>query len=64
MESINIERLERKRKRQGLSIVELSNKVGMTKQAYYDILNNKSTKISTLKKIADTLGSNYKDLLL
>jgi transcriptional regulator with XRE-family HTH domain len=63
MGNIKVKKIEKRRKLQGISIVDLSAKLGMSKQAYYDIRRSESTKISTLKKIAVALGFNYKELL-
>jgi hypothetical protein len=36
----------------------------MSRQTYYTIINNKSTTLSTLGKIADILGLKAKDLII
>ena len=64
MNEINIEKIERERVRLKLSKYEMSRRIDMSRQSYYDILNNKSTKLSTLKKIAEVLDFDYKDLLI
>jgi DNA-binding Xre family transcriptional regulator len=63
MNEINIGKIEKERIRLKLSKIEMSRRLKMSKQAYYDILDNKSTKLSTLKKIAKILDFQYKDLL-
>ena len=60
---INIKLIEDVRKQRKLSKYEMSGLLGMSRQAYYDILRNKSTKISSLDKIADILGVEAKDLI-
>jgi hypothetical protein len=42
----------------------MSELLGMSRQAYYDICVNKSTKINTLDKIANVLGLKSKDLII
>ena len=61
---INIEKIEKERKRQGLTAMELAEKVGITRQAYSVFLHrSRSTKLSTLTKIAKALDFDPKDLL-
>jgi DNA-binding XRE family transcriptional regulator len=61
---IDINRIEKERKRRKLSKYKMSELLGMSRQAYYDICVNKSTKINTLDKIANVLGLKSKDLIL
>ena len=60
---INIKKIESERIRQGLSKYEMSKRLGMSRQAYYDILKRKSTAVDTLKKIGIILGIENQDLL-
>ena len=61
---INVEKIEKERKRQGLTAMELAGKVGITRQAYSVFLRrNGSTKLSTLARIAEALDFDPKDLL-
>ena len=61
---INIEKIEKERKRQGLTATELAKKVGITRQAYsIFVRRSRSTKLSTLAKIAEVLDFDPKDLL-
>jgi len=61
---IDIEKIEKERKRQGLTATELAKKVGITRQAYSTFVRRRrSTKLSTLAKIAEALDFDPKDLL-
>ena len=61
---INIEKIEKERKRQGLTAMELAEKIGITRQAYSIFLcRSRSTKLSTLARIAKVLDFDPKDLL-
>ena len=60
---MNIDKIERERKRQGLTKTEMALKMGMSRQAYWDFINNGSTRLSTLTKIAEILEFDPKDLL-
>jgi transcriptional regulator with XRE-family HTH domain len=60
---INIQKIERERKRLKISKVEMSRQMNMSRQAYYDLLDNGSTTLKTLEKIAVILDYNVKDLL-
>lgn len=48
--------LKRIMKDKGTNANKLSEKMGVSKQRAYQILNQNSVKIETLKKIADVLG--------
>jgi transcriptional regulator with XRE-family HTH domain len=61
---INIELIEKERERRGMTRYRMSKELGMSAQAYYDILRKKSTRITTLDKIATILGLKSKDLLI
>ena len=61
---IDIEKIEKERKRQGMTAIELAKKVGITRQAYSIFVRRSgSTKLSTLAKIAEVLDFDPKDLL-
>jgi len=61
---INVEKIEKERKRQGLTATELARKIGVTRQAYSIFLRRSgSTKLSTLSRIAKALDFDPKDLL-
>jgi transcriptional regulator with XRE-family HTH domain len=60
---INIQKIERERKRLKISKMEMSRRMEMSRQAYYDLLGNGSTTLKTLEKIAVILDYNVKDLL-
>jgi len=61
---IDNEKIEKERKRQGLTATELAKKVGITRQAYSTFVRRRrSTKLSTLAKIAEALDVDPKDLL-
>jgi DNA-binding XRE family transcriptional regulator len=55
--------IESQRKKLKISKRQLAKDIGISRQAYYDIIANKSTRTETLDKIADLLGLNVKDLL-
>ena len=61
---VNIEKIEKERTRLGLNRSEFAIKIGITKQAYYDLLKNKSTKLTTLDRIAKVLDFDARDLLI
>ena len=42
----------------------MADKLEMSRQTYYSILNNKSTTLNTLDKIASILGLKSKDLVI
>lgn len=60
---VNVDKIEKERNRLGLNKSEFASKIGITKQAYYDLLRFKSTKLTTLDKIARVLGFEARDLL-
>jgi len=60
---INIEKIEKERKRQGLTAMELARRIGITRAAYSFFLRVGSTKLGTLAKIAKVLDFDPKDLL-
>ena len=60
---INIEKIEKERKRQGLTAMELARRIGITRAAYSFFLRVGSTKLGTLVKIAKVLDFDPKDLL-
>lgn len=60
---VNTDKLESYRRKHYLTTKEFADKLGMTRQAYYDILESKSTKLSTITRIAETLGCKAKELL-
>lgn len=45
----------------GISVNEMSEKLGITRQSFYSIVNGNPT-MSTLTKIAETLGVTVKEL--
>ena len=60
---IYIEKMERERKRLGLSKAEIERLVKLKQSAYSKILTRRSTSISTLNRIAEALYLDPKDLL-
>ena len=60
---VNVPKLERKRKKAGLTVFVLTEKIGMTRQSYYDILHRGTTTWKTLVKIAGELDCKPKDLI-
>lgn len=60
---INVPKLERKRKKAGLSIIQLAEAVKINRQTYYDILSRGTTTWKTLEKIAKVLECKPKDLI-
>jgi len=61
---INVEKIEKERKRQGLTATELAEKIGVTRQAYFKFVHRGgSTKLSTLTRIAEAIDFDPKDLL-
>lgn len=61
---VNIEKIEKERNRLSLNKSDFAQKIGITKQAYYDLLRFKSTKLTTLDKIAKVLDFEARDLLI
>jgi DNA-binding XRE family transcriptional regulator len=55
--------IEAQREKLKISKRQFAIKIGISRQAYYDILDNKSTRTETLDKIAAVLGLSAKDLL-
>jgi len=47
---INISKIEKERKRLKISKVEMSRRMNMSRQAYYDLIDNGSTTLKTLEK--------------
>jgi transcriptional regulator with XRE-family HTH domain len=60
---INIAKIEKERERQKLTRSELARLIGISRQAYSRFIRTRSTKLSTLTKIARTLDFDPKDLL-
>ena len=61
---INVEKIEKERKRQGLTAMELARRIGITRAAYSFFLRVGSTKLGALVKIAKALDFDPKDLLI
>ena len=61
---INTELIEARRKKLKISKYRMADKLEMSRQTYYSILNNKSTTLNTLDKIASILGLKSKDLVI
>jgi len=61
---INVEKIEKERKRQGLTAMELARRIGITRATYSFFLRAGSTKLNTLVKIAKVLDFDPKDLLI
>ena len=61
---ININKIERIRKQLKLTVRDVSTKLDMSPQAYYDIIDTGSTKISTLTALAKILKCKGKNLLI
>jgi len=61
---INIEKIESERIRQKISKYEMSKRLKMSRQSYYDILKRRSTSIDTLSKIGSILNIENRDLLI
>jgi hypothetical protein len=61
---LNTKKIERERKRLGLSVMDMSVRLKMTRQAYYDLIKSASTKLSTVTALARELDCEGKDLLI
>ena len=59
-----IEKMERERKRLGLSKAEIERLAKLKQSAYSKILTRRVTSISTLNRIAEALCLDPKDLLI
>jgi len=60
---LNVKKIERKRKRLNLSVKDMADRLSMSRQAYYDIIESASTKLSTITPLAKILKCKGKDLL-
>jgi transcriptional regulator with XRE-family HTH domain len=49
---LNTREIERRRKRLGLSVSDISKKLNMSPQGWYDLIESESTKLSTITAIA------------
>lgn len=61
---INIAKLDRERKRLGMTRHELARAMGMHYQGLNYIYEKKQTKLSTIQRIADFFKIDAKDLLI
>jgi DNA-binding XRE family transcriptional regulator len=61
---INTNLIETRRKKLKISKYRMADHLQMSRQAYYGILTNKSTRWSTLEKIATILNLKPKDLII
>ena len=52
---LNVKKIERERKRLKMTVTDIANKLHMTRQAYYDIIESGSTKLSTITLLAKVL---------
>ena len=60
---LNIKLIESERIKHGISKYRMSQELKMSRQAYYDILKRKSTKINTIYNIADILNIDVRRLI-
>ena len=61
---INFDKIERERKRQKISKLEMSRRLNMSRQSYYDFLKSKPPTLAVLSSIAQILDFDPKDLLI
>jgi len=62
---LNKERIDYELNRQKMGKPELANKMGMSKQWIYQVLNSgKDIRLSTVEKFAHALGVDPKDLII
>lgn len=61
---LNVKKIETLRLKKRIPVKEMAELLGVTKQAYYDIVKDGSTKLSTISAIAKVLKVKGKDLLL
>ena len=61
---INTELIEKRREKLHITKYRMADKLKMSRQTYYTIINNKSTTLNTLDKIADILDLKAKDLII
>jgi transcriptional regulator with XRE-family HTH domain len=61
---INTREIERLRKRMKFTVRDITTKLDMSPQSYYDIIRDGSTKISTLTALAKVLKCKAKSLLI
>lgn len=60
---INVEKIERERKRLNISKIDMSRRLKMSRQAYWDFLKSSPPTLNVLSKIAKILEFDAKDLL-
>jgi transcriptional regulator with XRE-family HTH domain len=61
---LNIQKLERERKKSGMSMAKFSKNFGLCSSAYSKMLLNQSTALKTLTKMAVVLRLDPRDLLV
>jgi DNA-binding XRE family transcriptional regulator len=61
---INTIKIENRRKKLNITKYRMADKLGMSRQTYYSILNTKSTTLKTLEKIASILDLKARDLII
>jgi len=61
---INIELLEKRRRKLKITKYRMADYLGMSRQSYYTIINKKSTSLKTIDKIAGILGLKSKDIIM
>jgi predicted DNA-binding protein (UPF0251 family) len=61
---LNVEKIENQRKYLNMSVKDIADKMEMSRQSYYDILNSGSTKLSTITLLAEILELKGNELLI
>lgn len=62
--NLNTEKIKKEIKRNDWTIYEFAEKLGMSFQSIYWIFSHKSTRLSTINKMAKVLELDPKDLLI
>ena len=61
---LNVQKIRKELKRREWTVRQLSERLGVSFQSIYSALTNKSTKLSTITKIADALELDPRDLII
>jgi DNA-binding XRE family transcriptional regulator len=60
---LNIKIIENRRIELGWSKYEMADHLGLSRQAYYDIIKRKSTSLKTLNKIVKKMSLKIEDII-
>ena len=60
---VNVKKIKRLMRKEGLSVYELAVKSGMRERNMYRIFSDRTTRFTTLSRIAKAFGLDAKDLL-